>query len=86
VSEGGHTRWTPRARRLAAIAFVIAMLVGGSAALFGGVCDSLSLDCLRNQGKNAVRIAVIAIPFVAYAVYRFTRTPHRDEHDPGEDA
>jgi hypothetical protein len=52
----------------------VAALVGFGSALFGAVCDSLSVDCLRNEGKNAVRIAVIAAPFIAYAVYRFTRS------------
>jgi len=74
ASGGGpRTRWTPRARTLAAIIFVIAAVVGFGAALFGAVCDQLSLDCLQNEGKNAVRIAVVSTPFIAYAVYRFTR-------------
>jgi hypothetical protein len=70
---GPRTKWTPRARTLAAVMFLIAALVGFGAALFGAVCDSPSLSCLQNEGKNAVRIAVVAAPFIAYAVYRFTR-------------
>jgi len=70
---GPRTRWTPRARALAAVGFVLAAVVGFGAALLGAVCDSPSLDCLQNEGKDAVRIAVIAAPFLAYAVYRFTR-------------
>ena len=53
---------------------MVAALVGFGSALFGAVCDSPSVECLRNEGKNAVRIAVIATPFIAYAVYRFTRS------------
>jgi len=70
---GPRTKWTPRARTVAAIMFLIAAVVGFGAALFGAVCDSPSLDCLQNEGKNAVRTAVIVSPFIAYAVYRFTR-------------
>jgi len=53
--------------------FLIAAVVGFGAALFGAVCHSPSLDCLRNEGKGAVRIAVVATPLLVYAVYRFTR-------------
>lgn len=70
---GPRTSWTPRARVLAAVLFVIAAVVGFTAALFGAVCDSPSLDCLQNEGKSAIRVAVIITPFLAYAVYRFTR-------------
>jgi len=73
VAGGPRTRWTPRARGLAATIFVVAALAGFIAALFGAVCQTPSIDCLRNEGRNAVRIAVIATPFIAYAVYRFTR-------------
>ena len=76
---GPHTRWTPRARVLVAIVFLIAAVVGFGAALLGAVCDSPSIDCLRNEGRDAVRIAVIAIPLIAYAVYRFTRGGGRHE-------
>jgi len=69
---GPRTKWTPRARTMAAVMFLIAALVGFGAALFGAVCDSPSLDCLQNEGKNAVRIAVVVTPFLIYAVYRFT--------------
>jgi hypothetical protein len=71
---GPRTPWTPRARALAAFVFVVAAVVGFGAALFGAVCDSPSLDCLQHEGKNAVRIAVVSAPFLAYAVYRFTRS------------
>jgi len=52
---------------------VLGALIGFVAALFGAVCDSPSIDCLRNEGRNAVRIAVIALPLITYAAYRFTR-------------
>lgn len=60
--------------------FLVAAIVGFGSALFGAVCDSFSFDCLRYEGKNAVRIAVVAAPFLVYAVYRFTRgaRPPRD--------
>ena len=74
---GPRTKWTPRARTVAAIMFLIAAVVGFGAALFGAVCDSPSLDCLQNEGKSAVRTAVIVSPFLAYAVYRFTRGSRR---------
>jgi hypothetical protein len=70
---GPRTKWTPRARTVAAVMFLIAAVVGFGAALFGGVCDTPSLDCLQNEGKSAVRSAVIVTPFLVYAVYRFTR-------------
>jgi hypothetical protein len=79
---GPRTRWTPRARLLAASLLLIGAIVGFGAALFGAVCDSPSLDCVRNEGRDAIRIAVIALPFVAYGVYRFTRNgdkPHDDD-------
>ena len=53
--------------------FLVAAVIGFGAALFGAVCDSVSLDCLRYEGRNAVRIAVVATPFLVYAVYRFSR-------------
>jgi len=59
--------------------FLIAAVVGFGAALFGAVCDSPSLDCLQNEGKSAVRTAVIVSPFLAYAVYRFTRGSRRGD-------
>ena len=78
AGEGGpRTRWTPRARALAAIVFLVGAIVGFGAALFGAVCDSPSFDCLRYEGRNAVRIAVIAAPFLIYGVYRFTRGSDR---------
>ena len=76
---GPRTKWTPRARTVAAIMFLIAAVVGFGAALFGAVCDSPSLDCLQNEGKSAVRTAVIVSPFLAYAVYRFTRGSRRGD-------
>jgi len=74
VNDAPRTRWTPRAKRVAATVFVVGALVGFVAALMGAVCDHPSVQCLRNEGKNAVRIALIASPFIAYAVYRFTRS------------
>jgi hypothetical protein len=69
-----RTRWTPRARAIAVTTFI---LVGGIsafvAALMGAVCDEPSLDCLRDEGRNVVRIAVVSVPFIAYAAYRITR-------------
>jgi hypothetical protein len=53
--------------------FLVAAVVGFGAALFGAVCDSFSMDCLRYEGRNAVRIAVVAAPFLVYGVYRFSR-------------
>jgi hypothetical protein len=78
---GPRTRWTPRARTIAASLFLLGAIIGFAAALFGAVCDAPSLDCVRNEGKNAVRIAVIALPFIVYGVYRFTRPAdkHRDD-------
>jgi hypothetical protein len=80
---GPPTRWTPRARTIAASLFLLGAVIGFGAALFGAVCDSLSFDCVRNEGKNAIRIAVIALPFIVYGVYRFTRSPgdHRRDDD-----
>ena len=69
-----RSRWTPRAKRLAAALFIVGALGGFVAALLGAVCDHPSVDCLRNEGKDAVRIALIALPFIAYAIYRFTRS------------
>ena len=83
TTGGSRTRWTPRARTLAAIVFLTGAIVGFGAALFGAVCDSPSIDCLRNEGKNAVRIAVVSAPFLIYAVYRFTRSG--DNTPPSED-
>lgn len=68
------TRWTPRAKRVAAAVFLLGALAGFVAALMGAVCDHPSVECLRNEGKDALRIALIASPFIAYAVYRFTRS------------
>ena len=78
---GPRTRWTPRARRLAAVIFLVGALVGFGAALLGAVCDSPSLDCVRNEGKSAVRIAVIALPFLVYGAYRFTRAGDKRSDD-----
>jgi hypothetical protein len=63
--------------------FLVGAIVGFAAALFGAVCDSPSIECLRNEGKNAVRIAVVSAPFLVYAVYRFTRGG--DHTPPSED-
>lgn len=68
-----RTRWTPRARALAASIFILVALAGFTAGLMGAICDEPSLDCLQNEGKNAVRIAVVSVPFIAYAAYRITR-------------
>ena len=68
-----RTRWTPRARALAASIFILVALAGFAAGLMGAICDEPSFDCLQNEGKNAVRIAVVTVPFIAYAAYRITR-------------
>lgn len=72
---GGGTRWTPRARRLAASVFLLFALVALAAGIVGAICDEPSLECVRNEGRDAVRIAVVSVPFIAYAAYRFTRGP-----------
>ena len=66
-------RWTPRARRFAAFAFLTLALAGGVFGVMGAVCEQPSLECLQNEGRSAVRIAVVAVPFIAYAVYRLSR-------------
>jgi hypothetical protein len=66
---------------IAASLFLIGALVGFGAALFGAVCDAPSFDCVRNEGKSAIRIAVIALPFIVYGVYRFTRTGDKRRDD-----
>jgi hypothetical protein len=71
--RGPRTRWTPRARALAASIFVLLGLAGFAAAVMSAICDQPSLDCLQDEGRNAVRIAVVAAPFIAYAAYRMTR-------------
>jgi hypothetical protein len=43
------------------------------AGIMGAVCDEPSFDCLRDEGRNAVRIAVVSVPLIVYAAYRFTR-------------
>jgi hypothetical protein len=48
----------------------LAALVTG---IMGAVCDQPSFDCLRDEGRNAVRIAVLSVPLISYAAYRFTR-------------
>ena len=68
-----RTRWTPRARVVAASIFIVVALAGFSAALMGAICDTPSLECLQDEGRNAVRIAVVSAPFIAYAAYRITR-------------
>ncbi len=83
AEDGSRTRWTPRARTLAAIVFLGGAIIGFAAALFGAVCDSPSIDCFRNEGKNAVRIAVVSAPFLIYGVYRFTHSHH--DSSPPED-
>ena len=69
----GANRWTPRARRLAVAVFFALALVGLGAGIMGAVCDEPSLSCLRDEGRNAVRIAVVSVPLIAYAAYRLTR-------------
>ena len=71
--RGPRTRWTPRARLLAVSIFVLVGAGGFVAALMSAVCDTPSLDCLQDEGRNAVRIAVVATPFIAYAAYRISR-------------
>jgi hypothetical protein len=71
--RGPRTRWTPRARALAASIFILVALAGFAAALMGAICEQPSFDCLQAEGKNAVRIAVVSAPFIAYAAYRITR-------------
>ena len=68
-----RTRWTPRARVLAASIFILVALGGFVAALMGAICDQPSFDCLQDEGRNAVRIAVVSAPFIAYCAYRITR-------------
>jgi hypothetical protein len=72
-SRRPRTRWTPRARLLAVSIFVLLGLAGFAAALMSAICDRPSLDCLQNEGRDAVRIAVVASPFIAYGAYRITR-------------
>jgi hypothetical protein len=69
----GEARWTPRARKLAVVVFLTLALAALVAGIMGAVCNEPSLDCLRDEGRNAVRIAVISVPLIAYAAYRFTR-------------
>jgi hypothetical protein len=73
VAGEGRARWTPRARRLAVAIFLLLALGGLLTGIMGAVCDDPSFDCLRHEGRSAVRVAVIAVPFIAYAAYRFTR-------------
>ena len=69
----GEARWTPRARKLAVVVFLSLALAALVAGIMGAVCNEPSFDCLRDEGRNAVRIAVISVPLIAYAAYRFTR-------------
>ena len=69
----GEARWTPRARKLAVVVFLSLALAALVAGIMGAVCNEPSLDCLRDEGRNAVRIAVILVPLIAYAAYRLTR-------------
>jgi hypothetical protein len=71
--RGSRTRWTPRARRLAAIAFGLLALLALGAGLVGAFCGSPSLDCVRGSARNVLRVAVLVVPLLAYAVYRLTR-------------
>jgi hypothetical protein len=80
----GRKRWTPRARGLAAGLFAIAAIAGFLSALLGAVCDMPGLDCLRNEGKDAIRVAVIVAPFLAYALYRFSRGRGGARRPPGD--
>lgn len=79
----GHARWTPRARKLAVLVFLTLALAGLVAGIMGAVCNEPSFDCLREEGRNAVRIAVVSVPFIAYAAFRFTRG---GRGGPGSDA
>jgi hypothetical protein len=72
-SRRPRTRWTPRARLLAVSIFILLGLAGFAAALMSAICDQPSLDCLQNEGKDAVRIAVVTTPFIVYAAHRITR-------------
>lgn len=65
------TRWTPRARRLAVVSFVALALAGLSVGLVGGLCRDPSFDCVRRAGRDVVRILIVAVPLIAYALYRF---------------
>jgi hypothetical protein len=69
----GEARWTPRARKLAVVVFLSLAFAALVAGIMGAVCNEPSLDCLRDEGRNAVRIAVVSVPLIAYAAYRFTR-------------
>lgn len=73
MESGNRRKWTPRARRLAAVAFLALALLGGAVGVMGAVCEQPSLECVQNEGRSAVRIAVVAVPFIAYAAYRLTR-------------
>lgn len=68
-----RTRWTPRARRLAVSIFALLALIGLAAGLIGAFCDEPSFDCIRGQGRDVIRIAVVVVPLLAYAVYRMSR-------------
>lgn len=69
----GEARWTPRARKLAVAVFLSLATAALVAGIMGAVCNEPSLACLRDEGRNAVRIAVVSVPLIAYAAYRFTR-------------
>jgi hypothetical protein len=70
-------RWTPRARKLAVSVFLMLALAALVAGIMGAVCNEPSFDCLRDEGRNAVRIGVVSVPFIFYAAYRFTRGGRR---------
>lgn len=70
-------RWTPRARKLAVSAFLLLALAALVVGIMGAVCNEPSFACLRAEGRNAVRIAVISVPLIAYAAFRFTRGGRR---------
>ena len=69
----GKARWTPRARKLAVLVFLLLALGALVTGIMGAVCDKPSFDCLRDEGRNAVRIAVLSVPLISYAAYRFSR-------------
>jgi hypothetical protein len=69
----GKARWTPRARKLAVLVFFLLAFAALVTGIMGAVCDQPSFDCLRDEGRNAVRIAVLSVPLISYAAYRFTR-------------
>ncbi|MGH2795483.1 MAG: hypothetical protein ACRDKG_14395 [Actinomycetota bacterium] len=78
--DQGKARWTPRARKLAVLVFLGLALAALVTGIMGAVCEQPSFDCLRDEGRNAVRIAVLSVPLITYAAYRLTRG-NRGRHD-----